>query len=183
MLLIEEYIRLILEEEEQSQTMPEITVAENPSYTYKELFDFLKFVKKGNNAKKALRFIGSVTGSSQIEDMLNMSGLTEEAASKVIERFCSKLNIPRGNPLRALAKFYGVNDLEGLKGIAIPNNVSNLIDDQVEEDFINDLLKDLKIKAGQSPNETVDNEFVMLRLKAYTQNDNEKTKGSFASIK
>lgn len=182
MLLIEEYVRLILEEE-QSQNTPEITVAENPSYTYKELFDFFRFIKKGNNAKKALRFVGSVTGSSQIEDMLNMSGLTEEAASKVIETFCRKLNIPRGNPLRALAKFYGVNDLEGLKGIAIPSNVSNLIDDQVEEDFINDLLKDLKVKADQSPSETVDSEFVMNKLKAYTKDDNEKTRGSFASIR
>ena len=193
MLLIEEYIRLILEEEDQEEY---VEIEDNEKkYTYKELYDFLRFVNSGKNAKKAINFVASATAGAALEGIVDLSkyasgnitkalaSITEESASNILDSFLRKLDLPKGNPLKALARFYGVNDEVGLKGIAIPNNVSNLIDDKVEEAFIKSLLKELKVKAEQSPNETVDSEFVMNKLKAYTKDDNEKTRGSFASIR
>lgn len=180
--ILKEYIKEILLEE------AEYVEIETPEkkYTYKELYDFLRFVKHGKNAKRALGFVTAVSGGAALEQGLgaainNLSSVAEETASKILDNFLTKYDLPRGNPMKALAKFYGVNDAKGLAGISIPNNVSNLIDDKVESAFIASLLKELKIKSEQSPNETVDKAFVMEKLKDFTRTYS-KTQGTHAEI-
>jgi hypothetical protein len=190
MLLIEEYVRLILEEEQESQeeeqeSQEEEQEVENneKKYTFKELYDFLRFVKHGKNAKKALGFVTAVSGGAVLDSAGNLSSIAEETASKLLDNFLIKYDLPRGNPIKVLAKFYGVNDAKGLSGISIPNNISNLIDDKVESAFITSLVKDLKIKSKQNPDETVDETFVLEKLKEFTSSTYEKTSGSYVENK
>ena len=97
----------------------------------------------------------------------------------LLRKFLKYLKIPdTKKPLKVLAKFYGINDLDGLKGVAIPNNVSNLIDDKIELLFIKHLIKLLEIKSKKSPNEKVDDNFVMRQLKDFTGNYS-KTSGAY----
>jgi hypothetical protein len=158
----------------------------NKGYTYKELYDFLSFVKDGRKIKGALKFATSVLGSAGVESVLNLSTdalskLSEESAGEAMSKFFKYLKIPdTKKPLKVLAKFYGVNDLNGLKGISIPNNVSNLIDDKIEELFIKHLVKLLEIKSKKSPDEKVDNDFVMSQLKDFTSNHS-TTSGAYIS--
>ena len=188
--ILKEYIReALLKEQEEYMEIED----NEKKYTYKELYDFLRFVKHGKNAKKAVGFVASVTGGAALEGVMNLSqyaagnitkalaNVTEESASKVLDAFLKKFDLPRGNPLRVLAKFYGVNDAEGLKGIAIPNNISNLIDDKVEEAFISNLLKELKEESDKNPGKFVDKTFVLEKLKEFTSSIYDKTSGSFAS--
>ena len=173
MKLLKEYVKLLVEQSEDEN----VEVSKN--YTYKELYDFLRFVKHGKNAKKALGFVASVTGGAGLEGLMNMSSVTEETASKVLDKFLSKLNLPKGNPLLVLKKFYGINDAQGLKNFYIPNGMSNLIDDEVENRFLANLLPDLKLKAESNPEETVDADFVKNKLIAYTRDRDKKTKGYY----
>lgn len=175
--ILKDYIKEIILEE------TEYVEQENSEkkYTYKELYDFLRFVKHGKNAKSAVGFVAAVSGGALLDTAANLSSIAEETASKLLDKFLTKYDLPRGNPMKALAKFYGVNDAKGLAGISIPNNISNLIDDKVEAAFIASLLKDLKTKSEQSPNETVDKSFVMEKLKEFTTNYS-KTQGAHAEI-
>lgn len=190
--ILKEYIKEIILEE------TEYVEIESPEkkYTYKELYDFLRFVKHGKNAKKGLGFVASVVGGAALEATIsavqsggaavasafNLSDITEEVASKTLDAFLAKYNLPKGQPLKVLAKFYGINDVKGLEGIAIPNNVSNLIDDKIEAAFIKDVLAgDLKTKAKQSPNEFVDKNWVIDKLKEFTKTYS-KTQGTYAEI-
>lgn len=175
--ILKEYIKEIILEE------TEYVEIESPEkkYTYKELYDFLRFVKHGKNAKKAVGFVAAVSGGALLDSAASLSSIAEETASKLLDNFLTKYDLPRGNPMKALAKFYGVNDEKGLAGISIPNNISNLIDDKVESAFIANLLKELKIKSEQSPNETVDKSFVMEKLKEFTKTYS-KTQGAYAEI-
>lgn len=182
-ILLEKYIRekiyLVKEETERSQ---------EGSYSYKELYDFFSYIKSGKNAKKALRFCVSILGSSAAENVLELGSnalakVGEETAGEAISSFLKYLKIPDvKSPIKILAKFYGVNDEKGLKGIAIPDNVSNLIDDKVEEEFISNLLKDLAEKVKSNPNEKVSNTFVLEKLEEFTDIKYSKTKGSYAAI-
>lgn len=156
----------------------------NKGYTYKELYDFLCFIKDGRQVKGALRFATSVLGSAGTESVLGLGkdylGLGEEAAGEAMSKFLKYLKIPdTKKPLKILAKFYGINDLDGLKGVAIPNNVSNLIDDKIELLFIKHLARLLKIKAKKSPNEKIDDDFIMQKLKDFTAGEHEKTSGAY----
>lgn len=187
--ILKEYIKEILLEETEY-------IAVQEQYTYKQLYDFLRFVAHGKFAKKGLGFIASVVGGTALEATIsavqsggaaiasafNLSDITEEIASKTLDVFLEEHDLPKGNPLRVLAKLYGINDAKGLEGIAIPNNVSNLIDDKIESAFIKDVLaRDLKTKAKQSPNEFVDKNWVMEKLKEFTKTYS-KTQGTHVEV-
>jgi hypothetical protein len=179
--LLKEYVKDYLVTEHNGLGYVQIP---NKGYTYKELYDFLVFIKDGRNVKSALKFAASVLGSAGVETILNLnvSSLTkisEEIAGEAMSEFLKYLKIPDvKKPIKVLAKFYGINDLSGLKGIAIPSNVSNLIDDEIETLFIKKLLGELAIKAKKSPNEKVDDKFVMRQLKDFTGNYS-KTSGTY----
>jgi len=157
-------------------------------YSYKELYDFLRYIDSGRNIKGALKFATSVLGATGVESVLDLgsgafSKISEEAAGEAMSKFLSYLKIPNvKSPIKALAKFYGVNDLQGLKGIAIPNNISNLIDNKVEALFIKHLLRLLEIKAKKSPDAIVDSDFMLRNLKDFTMNY-DKTKDAYVAIK
>jgi hypothetical protein len=188
--LLENYIRytLLLENTDDSDDVEYSEVEDDSpvqsSYTYKELFDFLRYVYTGRKAKSALRFIASVSGSSTVEGLLGLgagvaSAVSEEAAGEAASKFLKKLKVlDAKSPIAVLKKFYGMNGSGGIEGIAIPENISALIDDKVETAFIKHLLGLIKIKAERSPDETVSSTFIVEKLKEFTL-DYEKTKGAF----
>ena len=190
MKLLKEYIKLLVEEKEEEYV--EVSNVNTKEFTYKELYDFLKFLSGKRTAKNIIGFGAKIIGGSAIEGILgNIAKEAGEKISSIIDNevtaetlettLFKKLGLPKNiSPTKALAKFYGVNDEEGLKGIAIPNNVSNLIDDNVEAVFIKNLAKELEVKAKSNPDEVVNSDFVMEKLKEFTLGY-EKTKGYFVS--
>lgn len=193
MKLLKEYISLLVEKEEKEE-YAEVSSTNTKEFTYKELYDFLKFLSGKRTARNLIGFGAKIMGGSVIEGILgNIAKEVGEKISSIIDNeitaetlettLFKKLGLPKDiSPAKAIAKFYGVNDKEGLKGIAVPNNVSNLIDDNVEAAFIKNLIKELEVKAKSNPEEKVNSDFVMEKLKEFTLNYN-KTKGAFTANK
>ena len=72
---------------------------------------------------------------------------------------------------------YGINKEKGLKYLEVPENVSLLIDDKIENAFIKKLYS---IVLKKPKDEIIEEDFVLKELKKYTQ---EITNGAWASNK
>ena len=178
--LLKEYIQIILEQEE-------VVMADEVNLTFGDLKNFLKYTKTKKFAKSALKFAASIaaggTLSLGINSISKINEYTEETAQKVADKvmsnFAKKYKVDVKSPLKMLAKMYGVNDQEGVGVLEIPDNISELIDDKVEEAFIKKLYKDIQDK---DDNEVLKDNYVLDELKKYTIK-NQKTAGAYVSIK
>ena len=72
---------------------------------------------------------------------------------------------------------YGINKEKGLKFLEVPENVSLLIDDKIENDFIKHLYA---IILKKPKDEIIEEDFVLSELKKYTK---KITGGAWASNK
>jgi len=182
--LLKKYIKTILAENSQY-------LAPKKDYTFKDLYNFFKYLKDKNNAKLVISFALKVAGKSFVEDALsvmakkigtNVNNLSNEAIGEVLENvFKEKLNINTTDKFNeTITKLYGINDYAGLKGITIPDGASNMIADKIEFEFIkNYLLSRLEYQANQNPDEIVPIDYVWEELQNYTSWVNKKTKGFF----
>jgi len=194
--ILKEYIRLAITESKDLE--PE------ERYTYEDLLGLFKYLRGKRRAKFLINFSIKVLGGSVIEDILGKAAgelgikagkltgaklasvLDSEITSELIEKklfgfLKDKLNISGKDltPARILGKFYGVNEKPGLKGLSIPDVVSNLIDDDFEGEFIVHLI-DLIEKL---PNKKlyVTSNWVLSQLLEFA-NSRTETRGAFEIV-
>ena len=163
-----------------------------------------KYLRGKRRAKFLINFSIKVLGGSVIEDILGKAAgelgkkdgkltgaklaevIDSEITAELIEKklfgfLKDKLNISGKDltPARMLGKFYGVNEKPGLKGLAIPDEVSNVIDDDFEGEFIVHLI-DLIEKL---PNKKlyVTSDWVLSELLQFT-NSRPETRGAFENV-
>jgi hypothetical protein len=140
-----------------------------------------KFIKFGLKFAKSV-FKGGALGSLVNALPVDLEGMAEEAAMNALEEIMQKAGASEKGPLKALAKFYGINDKPGAKYVSLPNEVSNLVDDGVEEKFVKYLLEEIIFDDSLYPDKKIVPEnFAEIEFEKYTKEVDENTKGASAS--
>jgi hypothetical protein len=153
-ILLEKYIRLILENEEDSS----IEHADKP--TFGDMKSFLGIQKNKKRGLKFLKFAAKVaTGGAigALGDAISLNNITEETISALLDKYKT--------PQKIMAKLYGINDSSKVKGMSLPSEISLLIDDKIEEKFISHLIDEIKSKQD---NENIPENFVQDEFEKYT---------------
>ena len=147
--ILREYIMLSLSESKD--------IEPKNNYTYEDLLGLFKYLKGKRTAKNLLGFTVKVLGGSvvegllgkvaeeagkQLKDIIDTEIAAEAIENKLFNFLGKKLNLSSKDftPERLLGKFYGVNEKPGLKGLAIPDNVSKVLDDNLEAKFVTHLI-------------------------------------------
>lgn len=177
------YIKLILKEEDEMSKEP----AGNKEITFGDLKKLLRMMQTEKITKSGLKAIAGLTGKDtalaalDALDMISKTGAKEKVkkvAGPIIKKFKSKFSLGADkSPEKVLAKLWGLNDLEGARNLSIPNELSNLIDDNVEAEFIVHLLSLIE---NEDDNKVLEKGWVVNNFKEFTKS-NEKTSGAFAS--
>ena len=169
-ILIEEYIRQVLIKEETTDKRP----------TFGELKSFLQLTaKKKLNSKRlgyASNFIRKIVTGGIIPDEILQSG-TETVIDYLKKE--KGVDLSKFTPKKIIAKFYGINDEKGLDVIELPDEVSNIADDKLEENFLYDYL--ISAIENENDNDIIPSEWTFNQFKKFTKDHNEKTKGYFVS--
>ena len=155
--LLKSYIRLILEDQE---------LGESNKTTFGDLKSFLGLTKNKKRGVKFLKFIAKTATGGTIDILDMIDGFTESAVGEIINNLKT--------PEKILAKLYGVNDNEKVKNMSLPEEVSLLIDDKIEEKFIHHLIEKIK---EESDEKEIPEGYVQKEFEKYTK----QTLGSFAS--
>lgn len=169
---------LMLENEEKIET--------NDGPSFGELKSVLDSLKKNkvteNRIKHVISFFAKVTTGS-VADLFNSGEFVEAGLEKALEIFKKKSGIDinrfikKYNPFEALKRFYGINDNKGLEFMEIPDNLSNLVEDEIEDQFLYFLIDEI---AKQNDKDIITREWVLKTFRQYTKNYNEKTKNAIA---
>lgn len=128
--------------------------------------------------KSAFRFLSSTVSAATFGTIS-----TETLSELTIEAFINKLkekniiDLKKYSPEELLKKMYGINKEKGLKFLEVPENVSLLIDDKIENAFIKHLYGEILKKPKD---EIIEEDFVLKELKKYTK---KITDGAWASNK
>ena len=184
--LLREFISIIIEEDESSSG----DTTQSEKITFRDLRGFFANTQKNKKAKKfvkfGLKFAKSVLKGGALGSLVNalpvdLEGMAEEAAMNALEEIMQKAGASEKGPLKALAKFYGINDKPGAKYVSLPNEVSNLVADDVEKKFV-EYFKEIIFDASAYPdNEVVPENFAEIEFEKYTKEVDKKTKGASAS--
>ena len=182
--ILREFINLILEEADEAET-----TQQNEDITFRDLRGF--FANTGKTKKEAakklakfgLKFAVSVFKGGALGTLVdalpgNIDGMAAEAAQNAVEDIMDKAGASNIGPLKALAKFYGINEKPGTKYLSLPNEVSNLVDDDVEAEFIEYFLELIKDKAQYPDDKIVSKNFAESEFKKYTESVHKKTTGA-----
>lgn len=168
-ILIEEYVRQILIKEETADKRP----------TFGELKSILQLTAKKKLNKKRLgyvaKFLGKVVTGGILPDDIVQSG-TESVLDYLKDKKGIDLN--KFTPMKLLAKFYGIDDAKGLDAIELPDGVSNIVDNKLEEKFLYYLIDTIE---KENDSDIVSPDWTLDQFKKFTKNHNEKTKGYFVS--
>lgn len=157
-ILLEKYIRLILENEEDA----DIEYLEIKP-TFGDMKSFLGIQKNKKRGLKFLKFAAKVaTGGTigALGDAISLNNLTEETITALLEKYKT--------PQKLMAKLYGINDSAKVKGMSLPKEISLLIDDNVEEKFISYLIDQIKSKQDE---EVIPENFVQDEFEKYTSSN------------
>lgn len=202
---LKKYIKLLIEEQnlekekstlKNNNTEDKVDLGKETEFTYEELYNFFNYLSGKKTAKNLIGFSAKVLGGSAIEGILGKIAsetgetikkiIDNEVASETLETYIfNKLGLPKSiTPTKLIEKFYGINDAKGLKGISIPDSVSNLIDDKIENEFIRKYaLQWLKSEFESNPNKKVKSKEVLNQLNNYIEKYNKKTKGTSLNYK
>ena len=163
----------------------EVSQEENAP-TFGELIAVLDSIEKSkiaeNRLKHVISFFGKVT-TGYVAELFNAGEFIEAGIEKSFEYFKNKAGIDiehfikKYNAFSALKRFYGINDNKGLDFLEIPDNLSHLVEDEIEEKFLFYLLEEIKNK---NPSDIITKEWVLKTFRNYTKNENEKTKNAIA---
>tara|TARA_B100000035_G_scaffold195872_1_gene167305 strand:- start:423 stop:1013 length:591 start_codon:yes stop_codon:yes gene_type:complete len=191
-LLIEDYIKEFVsflnedsEQEEYSLSDPgEYSDNDRPTFGDIKAFVNIAKITNGKAMKFAISFASHFAGAQAIGSALDAANIshdkisddTVDAVAGALEKVFG-FKLTSFSPTKILAKMYGVNDKKGFELIQIPSEVSNLIDDKIETNFISHLYKEILKKDN---NEEIPDDFVLNTLKEFTKK-NKKTKGHFVS--
>ena len=191
-LLIEDYIKEFVsflnedsEQEEYSLSDPgEYSDSDRPTFGDIKAFVNVAKITNSKAMKAAISFASHFAGAQAIGSALDAVNISHEkitddvvdAAAGALEKVFG-FKLTSFSPTKILAKMYGVNEKKGFELIQVPPEISNLIDDKIEEDFISHLYKEILKKDN---NEEIPDDFVLITLKNFT-NNNKKTKGHFVS--
>lgn len=157
-ILLERYIRLILENEED----PSIEYAEIKP-TFGDMKSFLGIKKNKKRALTFLKFCAKVaTGGTigALGDAININNLAEETITELLNTYKT--------PKKIMAKLYGINDSAKVKGMSLPKEISLLIDDKVEEEFISYLIGEIKNNPDE---EVIPENFVQNKFEEYAKEE------------
>lgn len=173
------YIRLVLEEDESN-------TQKSKDVTFGDLKKLLRMMKTEKITKSGLKAIAGMTGKDAVLtalDALDTFSNTKakeklkKVAGPVIKNFKDRFKLGGDkNPEKVLAKMWGLNDLEGAKNLSIPNELSNLVDDKIEGEFIIHLLDLIE---NESDDKVLQQGWVLSKFKEFTKS-NDKTSGAFA---
>ena len=179
--LLKKYILETLTLIETSEDVQEVNAP-----TFGELIAVLDSIEKNkvaeNRLKHVISFFGKVATGS-VSDLFNAGEFIEAGVEKAFDYFKDRAGIDiqsfikKYNAFSALKRFYGINDNKGLDFLEIPDNLSNLVEDEIEEKFLFYLLKEIKNK---NPSDIITKEWVLKTFRNYTKNENEKTKNAIA---
>jgi len=191
-LLIEDYIKEFVsflnedsEQEEYSLSDPgEYSDSDRPTFGDIKAFVNVAKITNGKTMKLAISFASHFAGAQVIGSALDAVNIshdkitddTVDAVAGALEKVFG-FKMTSFSPTKILAKMYGINDKKGFELIQIPSEVSNLIDDKIEANFISHLYKVILKKDN---NEEIPDDFVLNTLKVFTK-ENKKTKGHFVS--
>lgn len=178
--LIESYIKnyIILEAEERDDQESSSGSDSEPP-TFGHLQAILGKVRKHKSASNKISFLGSAIKRLTIGSALE-SELAEVASDEVLKKLKDKgfdLQKYMSKPGELLLKLYGLNDEEGLKKLELPDNVSNLVDDKIEKDFVNWLLGEIN---NENENSVIEDNWVLKKFREYTLKVNPKTQRAVA---
>ena len=138
------YISLIIEN-------TEITMADDfdneDQVTFGDFKSFLGKKKKAGTTKTVLKFFVNVGLGSAIAglvDGLNLAtaGNIESVTSEVLETTVAE-KLKKYSPDEILKSLYGINSAKGIKHFSIPDEVSIVVDDKVEDKFLKYLLEQI----------------------------------------
>ena len=127
-------------------------------------------IELGNEVVKALKG-KDVLNPNMVEDAIGLINST------LSDKLGAKVDLNSMSPEKLLARMYGINDEPGLKKLEVPDEVSELIDDDVETEFIPWMYEKVK---EEDDSKIIPDTWVVEKLKEYTKNINTKTKGAFA---
>ena len=173
------YIRLVLEENDSN-------TQKSKDITFGDLKKLLRMMKTEKITKSGLKAIAGITGKDAaltaldtIDAISNIGAKKklEKVAGPLIKSFKDRFKLGGDKrPEKILAKMWGINDLEGVKNLSIPDELSNLIDDEVEGEFVIHLLDLIE---NESDDKILQQGWVLNKFKEFTKS-NDKTFGSFA---
>jgi hypothetical protein len=112
---------------------------------------------------KFLKFAAKVaTGGTigALGDAISLNNITEETLTALLEKYKT--------PQKIMAKLYGINDSDKVKGMSLPREISLLIDDSVEEKFISYLIDQIKSKQDE---EVIPENYVQDEFENYTRSN------------
>jgi len=141
---------------------------DNIEITFGDLKSFLKGDIKKTKVKNLLKIIAKISGASALSsgfesiEVLNdfikdVGGETLEVALESqtgkVKGFIEKLknSVGKSNKFDVFKKFYGLNGDGGYPGFKIDPKTSKILDDKVEKDFINWLLKKVESESDSKP--------------------------------
>ena len=128
--------------------------------------------------KSAFRFLSSTVSAATLGafDAETLGEIGIDLFKKQLSQN-NIIDLKKYSPETLLKKMYGINKEKGLKYLEVPENVSLLIDDKLENAFISHLYT---VILKKPKDEIIEKNFVMDELKKFTK---EKTDGAFASVK
>lgn len=128
--------------------------------------------------KSAFRFLSSSLSAATL-GTVDVETLGEISVDLFKEKLKEKniIDLKKYSPEELLKKMYGINKEKGLKFLEVPENVSLLLDDKIENAFIKHLYSVILKKPKE---EIIEENFVLDELKKYTK---KHTDGAWASNK
>ena len=128
--------------------------------------------------KSAFRFLSSAATAASLGS-IDVQTLGEISTELFIKKLKEKniIDLKKYSPEELLKKMYGLNKEKGLKYLEVPENVSLLIDDKIENAFIRHLYS---VILKKPKDEIIEKDFVLKELKKYTK---KVTGGAWASNK
>tara|TARA_B100001094_G_scaffold333255_1_gene409929 strand:- start:3465 stop:4025 length:561 start_codon:yes stop_codon:yes gene_type:complete len=125
--------------------------------------------------KSAFRFLSSTVSAATL-GTINVETLGEITVDAFVDKLKEKniIDLKKYSPEELLKKFYGINKEKGLEFLEVPENVSLLIDDKIENAFIKQLYS---VILKKPKDEIIEKDFVLGELKKFTK---EATGGAWA---
>lgn len=125
--------------------------------------------------KSAFRFLSSAVSAATL-GTIDVETLGEITAESFVDKLKEKkiIDLKKYSPEELLKKFYGINKEKGVAFLEVPENVSLLIDDKIENAFISHLYS---VILKKPKDEIIEKDFVLSELKKFTK---ETTGGAWA---